>query len=147
MNTTNALPAKNKVRPVNRNHYATIIMIALAMVAVTVIAISLTNQTVVSAETKPAVAYSNALEMQYAQPFIDAQSKPVVAFGNALEMQYAQPFIDANSKPAVEFSNALEMQYAQSWIQDTGLSIAVTGVDCHSSLEMLYACQNGYDHP
>jgi len=43
------------------------------------------------------------------------------------------------------------MQYAQPWLEEAGLMIAVTGgenpLDCHSSLEMLYACQNGYGLP
>jgi hypothetical protein len=65
-----------------------------------------------------------------------------VTYGNALETQYAQPWINASTKSTVEYGNALELQYAQPWIQDADLFIAVTGADCHSSLEMLYACQS-----
>lgn len=79
------------------------------------------------------------------------KSTSSVSYGNALELQYAQPFIDAQNKPTVAYSNALEMQYAQPWIEDAGLFITVTGkevpFDCHSSLDMLYACQNGYGGP
>jgi hypothetical protein len=159
---TNVIRPESKINRNTRNNIWTIVTVALVLVTAVAITSAVTSQQV--AETSPAVAYSNALELQYAQPWIDAQNKSAVAFGNALEMQYAQPFIDAQNRPAVAYSNslemqyaqpwlvteseavaygnALEMQYAQPWIQNADLSIAVTGgLDCHSSLEMLYACQ------
>ena len=141
MNTfTNSMHPKKVASQASRNRpfqnmSGLIIVLALVIVAVT--AIYQANR-LVAAENKPAIAYSNALEMQYAQPWIDVQNKPVVAFGNALELQYAQPWIDAQNKPAISFGNALELQYAQPW-----LDAQESQLNCHSSLEMMYACQYG----
>ena len=118
MNTfTNSMHPKKVASQASRNRpfqnmSGLIIVLALAIVAVT--AINQANR-LVAAENSPAIAYSNALEMQYAQPWIDAQNKPAISFGNALELQYAQPWLDA--------------QQSQ--------------LNCHSSLEMMYACQYG----
>ncbi len=112
----------------NRSRNTAIMTIVLALITVAAIAIYMANRSVVGAASNPAVAYSNALEMQYTQPWLEAHNKPVVAYSNALELQYAQP-----------------------WLQETKQSIAVTGskipLDCQSSLEMLYACKYGYSQP
>jgi hypothetical protein len=177
MNTyTNAVhPEETADRTAHKNSSNTtaIMTIALALVTLAVIATYTANQAVVSAndptvpysnalelqyarpwleaQNKPAVGYSNALELQYAQPWLEAQNKPVSAYSNALELQYAQPWLEAQNKPVSAYSNALEMQYAQPWLPETKLTISVTGsktpLDCHSSLEMLYACQYGYGRP
>lgn len=119
MNTyTNSMHPKKAVSQTSRNRLfqnTSSMTVILALVIVTVTAIYLTSRPV-AAENNPSVAYGNALEMQYAQPWLDAQQKSIVAYGNALELQYAQPWIDA---------------------QQQILS------NCHSSLEMLYACQYG----
>ena len=154
MNTyTNAvLPEEKLQRTVRRNLFqdTAILTIILALGTAAAIAVYTANRPVV-AENSPAVRYSNALEMQYAQPWLDAQNKPVVAYSNALEMHYAQPWLEARNKSVVAYSNALEMQYAQTWLPKTKRTISVTGskapLDCHSSLEMLYACQSGYGRP
>lgn len=103
------------------------------------------------ARDRPVVAYSNALELQYAQPWLDAQNKSVAVYSNALEMQYAQPWIDAQNKPSVTFGNALEMLYAQPWLEKVERPIVVAGnaqeINCSSSMEMLYACRAGYGLP
>ena len=118
----------NVIRPeskFDRNTVLTVVIVALVLAAAIVLGVTVINQPVAVAESSPAVSYSNALEMQYAQPFIDAQNKPVAAYGNALEMQYAQP-----------------------WIQNTDLFIAVTGgLACHSNLEILHACNAKYGRP
>jgi hypothetical protein len=132
MNTyTNAMHPKKKVHRTTRNNLfnnAAIIAVGLALVIVAAIAVNMANRPAVVAENNRALPYGNSLEMQYAQPWLNAQGKPVLAYGNALEAQYAQP-----------------------WLQGTNLSILVTGsetsLDCHSSLETLYACKYGYGHP
>ena len=154
MNThTNAIhPQKKAHRTIRNNlfHNTAIMTIILALVTAAAIALYTANRPVV-AENSPAVLYSNALEMQYAQPWLEAQNKPVIAYNNALELQYAQPWLEARNKPVVAYSNALEMQYAQPWLPETKLTISVTGsktpLDCHSNLEMLYACKYGYGRP
>ncbi|GAB4577737.1 MAG: hypothetical protein Fur0022_04680 [Anaerolineales bacterium] len=90
------------------------------------------------AEDITAVSYNNALEMQYAQPWLDEQNKPVIPYSNALEMQYAQPWLDAQAETDIPYSNALEMQYAQPWLD------AQKSLDCPSRLDLFYACQNGW---
>ena len=129
MNTyTNDMHPKKKVDQTTRIKSVTIIVVMLALIAVATIAAYSTFRPVVVAKNNPSAAFSNALEMQYAQPWLDAQNKPVVKYGNALELQYAQP-----------------------WLQKAELSNAVTGrempIDCNVNLEMLYACKYGYSHP
>jgi hypothetical protein len=158
-------------------HNTAVMTVILTLVAVAAIALYTANRPVVAAENNPAVPYSNALEMQYAQPWLEAQNRPVVTYGNALELQYAQPWLEAQNKPVVAYSNALEMQYAQPWLEAQNkrvvtygnalelqyaqpwlnkaeLPIVVTGnaqaqipLNCSSSIEMLYACKYGYGHP
>ena len=124
MNTyTNAMHPKKDVHRTARNHRfhnAAIVTIILVLVTAAALAVYTSNRPAVAAEKAPAWAYGNALEMQYAQPWLDAQNKPVVTYGNALELQYAQPWLDAQQQILL---------------------------NCHSSLEMLYACQNGYGRP
>jgi hypothetical protein len=92
--------------------------------------------------------------MQYARPWLEAQNKPVAAYSNALELQYARPWLEAQNKPVVTYGNALELQYAQPWLDRAEPSIVVTGtgeqqvpLNCSSSMEMLYACKNGFGLP
>lgn len=122
---TNAVQPEKKI---DRKTQLTVILVLLVLITTIVMVVTVTNQPAVVLESRSPVAYSNALEMQYAQPWIDAQNKSAIAYSNALEMQYAQP-----------------------WIQDMGLFITVTGrkvpFDCHSTLETLYACRNGYGVP
>ena len=142
MNTyTNSMHPKKAVSRTTRNRLfqnTAGLAVALALVIVAVTAINLANLPV-AATNSSSVTYGNALEMQYARPWLDAQNKPVVSFGNALELQYAQPWLHAQNKPVAAFSNALELEYAQPWI-DAQQQIPL---NCHSSLEMLYACQYG----
>src|SRR5919108_2088261 len=144
MNTyTNSVHPKKVVSQTTRNRLfnnSVSITVVLALVIAAVTAIYMANRPV-AAENNPSVTYSNALEMQYAQPWLDAQNKPVVAYSNALELQYAQPWLDVQSNLIVSYGNALELQYAQPWL-DAQQQILL---NCHSSLEILYACQNGYD--
>src|SRR5215216_2203741 len=73
MNThTNAMhPQKKAHRTIRNNlfHNTAIMTIILALVTAAAIAVYTANQPVV-AENSPAVLYSNALEMQYAQPWL-----------------------------------------------------------------------------
>ena len=146
MNTyTNSMHPKKVVAQPTRNRLfqnTAGLTVALVLIVVAVTAIYLANRPV-AATNSPTVTYGNALEMQYAQPWLDAQNKSVVEYGNALEMQYAQPWLDAQNKSVVEYGNALELQYAQPWL-DAQQQVLI---NCHSSLEMLYACQNGYGRP
>src|ERR1700752_2407260 len=110
MNTyTNSMHPKKVVSQTTRNRLfqnTAGMTVALALVIVAATAIYLANQPVAASNNR-SVTYGNALEMQYARPWLDAQNKPVVSFGNALELQYAQPWIDAQNKSAVKFGNAL----------------------------------------
>ena len=150
MNTyTNAVRPEKKVQRNARKGLfdnTAIMTIVLALVAVAVIAIYIANRPVVAADNL-AVPYSNALELQYARPWLEAQNKPVVEYGNALELQYAQPWLEAQNKPVVAYGNALELQYAQPWLDAAQRLVAVTSsaqeqnpLDCGSNLEMFYAC-------
>ena len=135
MNTyTKAMHPKKEAHRTSRNnlyHNTAMVMIILTLVTMAALAVYIANRPVVAAENNLPVPYSNALEMQYAQPWLKAQNKPVV-----------------------EYSNALEMQYAQPWLDKAELAIAVTGngqewipLNCSSSIEMLYACKSGYHQP
>ena len=123
MNTySNAIHPEKQVDRTSRNHLfsnVTIIAVILTLVTAAAVAVYISNRPVAAAENDQAVAYSNALELQYARPWLEARNKPVVAYGNALEMQYAQP-----------------------WLDKAGLPIS-----CSSSMEMLYACKFGYGQP
>jgi hypothetical protein len=85
---------------------------------------------------------------------LENKNNPVVSFGNALELQYARPWLEAENKPAVTYSNALELQYARPWLNKAEQFIVVTNnaqgqisLNCSSSIEMLYACKFGYGLP
>lgn len=158
MNThTNAMhPQKKAHRTLRKNlfHSTAIKAIVPVLITVAAIAIYLANRPPVVAENNPAGTYGNALELQYARPWLEAQNKSVVEYGNALELQYARPWLGAQNKPVVVYGNALEMQYAQPWLDEAQRLIAVTGsaqkqnpLDCGSSLEMFYACKYGYGRP
>ena len=117
-------------------------------------AVYIANRSAAAREDITAVPYSNALEMQYARPWLEAQNRPVVEYSNALELQYAQPWLDAQNKPVVRYGNALELQYAQPWLDKVEHPVVVTGntqeqlpLQCSSSMEMLYACMNGFGLP
>lgn len=123
---TYAKPIHRSVRNIQSRN-TVIIAIVLALVTLAASVIYIANRSVVGAVSNSAVAYSNAMEMQYAQPWLTAHNKPVT------------------------YSNALELQYAQPWLQNIGQSIRISGgkisIPCQSSLEMLYACRYGYGQP
>lgn len=154
MNTyTNSMHPKKKAYRTAGNklfHNSALTTVVLALVIFVALAVYIANRPTAVAQNHLALPYSNALEMQYAQPWLTAQNKPVVAYTNALELQYAQPWLDTQNRPIVVYGNALELQYAQPW----QTPIAVTGngqeqilPNCQSSLEMLYACKYGYGRP
>ena len=155
MNTyTNALHPKKEGHQTARNsmfHNTAIVTIIMVLVTTVAVAAYIASRSAVAAERGLAVPYSNALEMQYARPWLEAHNRPVVVYSNALELQYARPWLDAQNKPVVRYSNALELQYAQPWLDKAELGIAVTGnaqeLNCSSSLEMLYACKFGFGLP
>ena len=63
--------------------------------------------------------YSDALAMQYAQPWLEASvARPV--YSDALAMQYVQPWLDKPVAELPKISNALAMQYAQPWLDAMG---------------------------
>jgi hypothetical protein len=157
MNTyTNAVRPEEKAdRTTHKNSSRTmaIMAFALALVILSIIATYTANRPIVG-ENNLAVPYSNALELQYARPWLEAQNKPAVEYGNALELQYARPWLEVQNKPVVFYGNALEMQYAQPWLDQAQQLIAVTGsvqeqnaLDCGSSLEMFYGCKYGDGRP
>jgi hypothetical protein len=124
--------------------------IGLALVMLVAFAVSIVNRQTAATQNHSPLPYSNALEMQYAQPWLTAQNKPVIAYSNALELQYAQPWLEAQKKPVVFYGNALELQYAQPWLTPSVIvdnSQEEIVRNCNSSLEMLYACKYGYRLP
>jgi hypothetical protein len=158
MNTyTNAIHRKKEGHRTARNnlrHNTALVAILLVLVATVAIAAYIASRPAVAAEKGLAVPYSNALEMQYARPWLEPQNKPVAAYGNALELQYAQPWLEGQNKPVVVYGNALELEYAQPWLDKAEQLIVVTGnaqeqipLNCSSSMEMLYACKYGYGLP
>ena len=158
MNTyTNSMHPKKEIQRAARNdpfHNPAIIVLTLTLVATVALAIFIANRPVATAENTKAVPYSNALEMQYARPWLEAQKKPVVEYSNALEMQYARPWLEAQNKPVVEYGNAMELQYAQPWLDKAELQTEVTDypqeqipLNCSSSMELLYACKYGFGLP
>ena len=112
------------------------LVLVLALAALVLFNRSNGNETQAE-EILPVVSYNNTLEMQYAQPWLEGQNKSVIPYGNALDMQYAQPWLDTQAEADIPYSNALEMQYAQPWLD------AQKSLDCHSRLDLFYACQNG----
>jgi len=104
------------------------------------------------------VPYSDALALEYAQPYLEAEvgtSGATTTFSNALAMQYAQPYL----KPAAvaEYSDALAMQYAQPYLDAVGASVPFSDAlalqyarpwmeaqapNCNGRLDEMYACQN-----
>ena len=153
----NAVHSEEKLpETVHKNLFHSIAIKAIIVVLITIAAIILyiANRSVVVAENNLAVSYSNALELQYAHPWLEAQNKRAVEYGNALELQYARPWLEAQNKPVVEYGNALELQYAQAWLDKAQQRVEISGsaqkqnpLDCGSSLEMFYACKNGYARP
>ena len=75
----------------NQFQNTAIVMVILTLVTAAAIAIYIANRPVAAAESNPSVPYSNALEMQYARPWLEAQNKPVVSYGNALELEMPNP--------------------------------------------------------
>ena len=158
MNTfTNAMHPKKegyRTAPNKLFHNTAIVTIILVLVTTIAIAVYIASRPAAAAENGLAVPYSNALELQYARPWLETQNKPVVVYSNALELQYAQPWLAPQSKPVVAYGNALELQYAQPWLEKAGRPIVVTGnaqeqipLNCSSSMEMLYACKYGTGLP
>lgn len=130
MNTyTNTMHPEKKVHRTARNPLfpnIAILTIILTLVTAVATAVFIANRSAVAAEDNLAVPYSNALEMQYARPWLEAQNKPVLTYGNALELQYAQPWLDKAEQSIVAQQIPL---------------------DCSSSMEMLYACKFGFGLP
>jgi hypothetical protein len=158
MNTyTNALHPKkegHRTARISMFHNTAIVTIIVVLVTTVAVAAYIASRPAVAAEKGLAVPYSNALEMQYARPWLEPQNKPVAAYGNALELQYARPWLESQNKPVVVYGNALELQYAQPWLDQAEPLIVVTGtaqeripLNCSSSMEMLYACKSGYGLP
>lgn len=155
MNTyTNTMHPEKKVHQTARNRLfpnLAILTIILTLVSAAAIAVYINNRSAMAAEDNRAVPYSNALEMQYARPWLEVRNKPVVTYSNALELQYARPWLEAENRPAVTYSNALELQYAQPWLDRaegvTGNGQGQIPLNCSSSIEMLYACKFGYGLP
>lgn len=158
MNTyTNAIHPKEEGHRTARNnplHNTALVAILLVLVTTVAIAAYIASRPAVAAEKGLAVPYSNALEMQYARPWLEPQNKPVAAYGNALELQYARPWLEVQNKPVVAYSDALELQYAQPWLDKAERLIVVTGnaqeqipLNCSRSMEMLYACKAGFGLP
>ena len=158
MNTyTNAMhPKKEADRTARNNKFqnTAIIIVILALVTTAAISGYIANRPVAATENNSPVPYSNALEMQYARPWLEKQNKSAISYSNAMELQYARPWLEAQNKPVVPYGNALELQYAQPWLDKAEQSIVVTGnaqgqtpLNCSSSMEMLYACKNGFSLP
>ena len=138
MNTPTIL-SNAKLFLVNHSRITYFTLVALTAVAV-MVAIVLTptdGNPFTGMEDTVVASYSNALEMQYAHPWIESQNNVAIPYSKALEMQYAQSWLNAQKLAAVRYGNALEMQYAQPWLD------AQYSTDCHSRLDLVYTCQYG----
>jgi hypothetical protein len=139
MNTyTDAMNPKQEAHQASRTSlfsHPAILAIIVTLVITVAIGVFIANRSAVAAEDARAVPYSNALEMQYARPWLEAHNRPVSAYSNALELQYAQPWMEAQNKPVVAYSNALELQYAQPWIEAQNKTV----VAYSNALELRYA--------
>jgi hypothetical protein len=98
--------------PVNRRPIVLIVIAAILVIALTLVVTGQAPARDEAANTAPAsaIVYSDALAMQYAQPYLNAQDS-AVRYNNALELQYAQPYLKSQSPVA---ASALELQYAQA---------------------------------
>ena len=116
---TNTMNPKKKVQPARSHLFlnTAIVAIILTLVTAAAVAIFIANRSTAAAEDHRTISYSNALEMQYARPWLESQNKSVAAYSNALELQYAKPWLEAQNKPVVVYSSALELQYAQPWLE------------------------------
>ena len=144
----------DRTKRTNQFQNPVVVTIILMLVAAIAVAVFIANRPAGASKNNAAVPYSNALEMQYARPWLEAQNKPVATYGNAMELQYAQPWLDAQNKLTVTYGDALEFQYAQPWLDKAERPIAVTGsaqeqspLNCSSTIEMLYACKAGFGRP
>jgi hypothetical protein len=116
--------------PVNRRPIILIVIATILAIALAFVVAGQAPAREEAANTTPATAivYSNALAMQYAQPYLNAQSS-TVSFSNALELQYAQPYLKVQSSVV---ASALELQYAQPYLKVQSPVVA-------SALELQYA--------
>jgi len=130
----------------NRRRMVLVLMgIALVMALVVAILRPTANR-VSSASTARVVPYGNALEMQYARPWLNAQKYEAtpIPYSNALEMQYAWPWLEVQENETAtptRYNEALSWFYARPWLTPQ------TSLNCHSRLDILYACQYGYWQP
>jgi|GEM_PF-2207450 hypothetical protein len=126
-------PKKKADRTTHTNQFQNpvIVTIILTLVAALAVAVFIVNRSVGAAKNNPAIPYGNALEMQYARPWLEGQNKPAVTYSNALELQYAQPWLDKAESAIVVTGNAQER----------------IPLNCSSSIEMLYACKYGNRQP
>ena len=100
MNTyTNAGQPKKGVHRTARNHlfhYTTIVAVILTLVTAGAIATS--HRAAIAAENNIAVPYSNALELQYAQPWLDKANLVVT--------------VNTQEQVPLNCSSSMEMLYA-----------------------------------
>lgn len=176
------MSAKNNVQsieitshqPNRRNHLALfgISIFLLATLVVTLVTVQSRNSYAAKNATLTPVVYSDALAMQYAQPWLDKAKAavPIIRYSDALERQYAQPWLDkqkVEAAPLIPYSNALEMQYAQPWLNKQGVQTGSTfsyndflalfyaqpwldkqqSRSCNGRLDEMYACQYGNWQP
>ena len=89
MNTyTNAIhPRKEGYRTACNDliHNTAIVTIIVVLVAMIAMAVYIANRPAVAAENGLAAPYSNALEMQYARPWLAQAERLIVVTGNAQE--------------------------------------------------------------
>lgn len=116
--------------PVNRRPFVLIVIATILVLALAFVVAGQAPARDEAADAAPvsAIVYSDALAMQYAQPYLNAQGS-AVAFNNALELQYAQPYLKVQSPVA---ATALELQYAQPHLK-------IQGPVAAGALELQYA--------
>ncbi len=71
------------------------------------------NITIAADNSSEAVAYTNALALQYAYPYLEADKGVTIEFGDALAMEHAQPWLD-------------KQQFGNGSIEDAKKSVWVT---------------------
>ena len=124
------------------HHTHTLVIVAAILflpgLVVALVGIQSRNINIAANNSSKAVAYTNALALEYAQPYLEANNGIAIEFGDALAMQYAQPWLEADAAAmSTTFSDALALEYAQLWLNTEAANDTTTPYN--NSLAFAYA--------
>ena len=108
----------SKVKSHQTAHNTRIVFIVAAILFVigfiaVLVGLQSRNISIATDNSSEAVAYTNALALQYARPYLEANKGVTIEFGDALAMQYAHPWLD-------------KQQFGNGSIEDAQKSVWVT---------------------